>query len=56
VALVTDYGFGSDAAVGYSILVVCATSQLLGALLLRSGYAAYRNSYRMQRAEEAAAA
>jgi len=56
VALVTDYGFGHDAAVGYSILVVCAAAQLLGALLLRSGYAAYRSSYEMQRAAEATAA
>lgn len=54
VALVTDYVFHDDLAVGRSLLVVGMTSQLLGAGLLLLGLAAYRDSYARQRGIEKA--
>lgn len=52
VALVTDYVFRDDMAVGWSLLWVCGAAELLGALLLWSGLAAYRDSYARRRAAE----
>ncbi len=44
VALVTDYVFGYDAAVGYSILVINVTALSLAAIILWYGLAPYRAS------------
>lgn len=55
VALITDYVFADDNAVGYSLLLVGVVTLLLSALLLRLGQAPYRESYERQRAAEAAA-
>lgn len=56
VALVTDYVFHDDLAVGQSLLYVGATAQLIGAAILWAGIAAYRESFARQRAEEIRAA
>lgn len=50
VALVTDYGFGSDRAVGRSLLLVCTLAPALAAVLLGLGLAPYRASVARQRA------
>ncbi|HUR41046.1 MAG TPA: MFS transporter [Verrucomicrobiae bacterium] len=44
VALFTDYVFGNDLAVGWSIFVVCVTAQFMAAVLLRDGLAPFRES------------
>lgn len=44
VALVTDYVFGFDEAVGYSILVINVTALSLAAIILWRGLAPYRDS------------
>ncbi|MGQ0623031.1 MAG: spinster family MFS transporter [Panacagrimonas sp.] len=44
VALCTDYVFEDDRAVGWSLLVVCGTAQLLAAALLHAGLGAFRES------------
>jgi hypothetical protein len=44
VALCTDYVFGSDAAVGYSIALVAGISAPLAALFLWWGLAAFRDT------------
>lgn len=44
VALVTDYGFGNDAALGYSLALVGGGASLAGALLLFIGRGAFRQS------------
>jgi MFS family permease len=55
VALVTDYVFHDDLAIGYSLMLVCGLAEALGALLLWLGLDPYRESYARQRAAEAAA-
>ncbi|MBX6420378.1 MAG: MFS transporter [Nevskia sp.] len=52
VALVTDYVFRDDRAVGASLVLVCGTALALAALLLRLGLEPYRRSYARQRAAE----
>jgi MFS family permease len=42
VALVTDYGFGSDNALRYSLVIVCTIAVLGAAALFRSSLAPYR--------------
>lgn len=54
IALVTDYVFGDDMAVGRSLLWVCSGAELAGALLLFAGLKAYRRSYERQRRAERA--
>lgn len=49
VALVTDYGFGDDNALGTSLAIVGGTATLLSALLLFAGQKAFKQS--LQRAE-----
>ena len=44
IALVTDVGFGDDAALRYSLVVVSGTALPLAALLLTLGMPAYRRS------------
>ena len=44
VALLTDYVFGSDLAVGHSLLVVTTVAPALAALLLALGLAPFRAS------------
>lgn len=46
VALLTDYVFGRDDAVGYSLLIVNVVGLLLAAALLALGCAPFRESYR----------
>jgi MFS family permease len=52
VALVTDYGYRNDAAVGYSLMWVCCLGLALGAALLAMGLAPYRESYARERQRE----
>ena len=52
VALVTDYVFKDDLAVGHSLLLVGVVSLSLSALLLRLGQAPFRASYARQRMAE----
>lgn len=56
VALVTDFVFDDDLAVGQSLLLVCGSAQIIGALILWSGLGAYRASYKRQRMAENSAA
>lgn len=56
VALVTDYVFRDDLAVGQSLLYVGVTSQVVAAAILWFGVSAYRESFARQRAEETRAA
>src|SRR5262245_20793758 len=42
VAVVTDYAFGNDAAVRYSLAIVSATAMLLSAAVLGAGLAPFR--------------
>lgn len=51
VAVVTDFVFADDMAVGRSLVWVCSSSLLLGAVLLYLGLAPYRRSFRQCRAE-----
>ncbi len=53
VALVTDYVFHDDQAVGYSLMLINVTSLMLAAALLGSGLKPYRESLARQRAAEA---
>jgi hypothetical protein len=44
VALVTDYGFGDDAALRYSLAVVAAVALPISALILTFGFPAFRRA------------
>jgi MFS family permease len=48
IALVTDYVYGDDMAVGRSLLWVCSVAMAMGALTLWYGLSAYRTSYQAQ--------
>ena len=50
IALVTDYGFGDDLAVGHSLLLVCTAAPALAAVLLLAGLRPFRASLARQRA------
>jgi len=51
VAVVTDFVFADDMAVGHSLVWVCSSALLLGSVLLYLGLAPYRRSYSQCRAE-----
>jgi MFS family permease len=55
VAVVTDYAFGDDTQVGWSLLIVCASAQLIAAILLGSGLRPFRESLARRAAVVAAA-
>ena len=52
VALVTDYGFGDDQAVGYSLLLVSLVALIGAAALLGSGLKPYREAIALQKAQK----
>lgn len=54
VAVVTDFVFADDMAVGQSLIWVCSSALLLGGLLLWLGMAPYRRSFHQCRAESGA--